>query len=95
MTQPDSPPLLIILMPSSQTHFHAPAARQVVVADKNDERAKKCFPSQDECEDGTSCSGRGSCKLVGKNVKGDGDCWGCKCENGFAGVECQKTDYTM
>lgn len=92
MTQPDSPPLLIIIRPSAQTHFHAPQRRQQLSPfAKND--APKCYASKDACEDGTECSGRGQCAVLGKNA--DGECWGCKCQNGYAGGECQKTDYTV
>lgn len=55
--------------------------------------AQSCYTSKAKCEGATSCNGRGSCVL--KLTSGNGECWGCKCANGFAGVECQKNDYSM
>ena len=96
MSQPDSPPLLVIIRPAQthqQSHFSTPYKRSAPVLSRRDDKAKQCYESEDACKDGTSCSDRGACALMGK--KGDGECWGCKCSNGFAGVECQKTDYSV
>lgn len=101
MTTPDSPPLLLVIMPSSASSGSHYAARAFAeppmlstTASKNKTAGRDgCFASNETCSDGTSCNGRGSCALLSK--KGDKECWGCKCASGFAGAECQKTDYSV
>lgn len=90
MTQPDSPPLMIVIMPK-QAHFHS--RRDSVHTEKFNDTKAVCYASESACGDATSCSDRGSCSLLGK--VGDKECWGCKCASGYAGSECQKVDYTM
>jgi hypothetical protein len=97
MSQPDSPPLFLIIRPKqSQSHFTTPYKRDLpILRPTSVKRAegKQCYTSEDECKDGTACSEHGSCAMLGK--KGDEECWGCKCANGYAGVECQKADYSV
>ncbi|OCF36837.1 hypothetical protein I316_01433 [Kwoniella heveanensis BCC8398] len=100
MTSPNSPPLLVIIRPnsSSSPSFNRRLTSRAVppALHKKDEDktplADACYTSKETCEDATECNGRGSCSLKGKNA--DGECWGCKCKNGYAGVECQKDDYS-
>ncbi|EIW70632.1 hypothetical protein TREMEDRAFT_28666 [Tremella mesenterica DSM 1558] len=91
MTQPDSPPLLLIIMPSTpisaRSNYRTPQRRD------NTSLADPCYASNETCSETTSCNGRGACALKAKTV--DGECWGCKCTSGYAGVECQKDDYSV
>lgn len=95
MSQPDSPPLLVIIRPKAQSHFSTPNKRDLPILKPTSmrKRATECYKSEDECKDGTSCSDHGACSMLGK--KGDDECWGCKCADGYAGAECQKTDYSV
>ncbi|WWC94193.1 hypothetical protein V866_001033 [Kwoniella sp. B9012] len=96
MTQPTSPPLLLIIRPSSSsTHL---TSRSVPItlqsrAKNSTDLAEACYTSNETCSESTSCNGRGICALKGKSDKGE--CWGCKCRDGYAGVECQKDDYSI
>jgi hypothetical protein len=95
MTMPDSPPLLLIIR-SSPRKFTKRFDDDMTISpfDKSTTTlADACYKSDDECSSSTSCNGRGSCALKGKN--GDDECWGCKCATGYAGVECQKDDYSV
>ncbi|WVF71471.1 hypothetical protein IAT40_006276 [Kwoniella sp. CBS 6097] len=98
MTSPNSPPLLVIIRPSSSFNRLTSRAVPPTLQKKADSDSDKtpladvCYTSKETCEEATECNGRGSCALKGKNA--DGECWGCKCRNGFAGVECQKDDYS-
>ncbi len=118
MTQPGSPPLLIIIVPDHQVHqkrdldlwdfvpfiesmgdgsedsneSDRPSPEKP--SDKRKNRtAEACYASEDDCSSSTTCFGRGSCALKGKN--GDEECWGCKCNSGYAGQSCQKEDYSV
>ncbi|WWC89317.1 uncharacterized protein L201_004238 [Kwoniella dendrophila CBS 6074] len=95
MTQPNSPPLLLIIRPStSSTHLTSRALPITLQARANNTNlAETCYSSNETCSESTSCNGRGICSLKGKNSQGE--CWGCKCRSGFAGVECQKDDYSV
>ncbi|WVQ99413.1 hypothetical protein IAU59_006546 [Kwoniella sp. CBS 9459] len=97
MTSPNSPPLLVIIRPSSSSANKRLTSRAVppTLQKKDEDKtplADTCYASQESCEEATECNGRGSCALKGKIA--DGECWGCKCRNGYAGVECQKDDYS-
>ncbi|CAD6564764.1 MAG: hypothetical protein TREMPRED_000268 [Tremellales sp. Tagirdzhanova-0007] len=92
MTTPDSPPLLLVILPSSSSHLHTRAERHLQ-GRANSSLAASCYSSNSSCSDSTSCYGRGICSL--KSNAGGAECWGCKCANGYAGVECQKEDYTV
>ncbi|WVQ80650.1 hypothetical protein IAT38_002755 [Cryptococcus sp. DSM 104549] len=94
MTTPDSPPLLLIIRPSSSTSrkLVSRAAPVALTYKSNTTLAEACYTSNETCSEATSCNGRGACGLQGKS--GDSECWGCKCRNGYAGVECQKDDYS-
>ena len=94
MSQPDSPPLLVIIRPNqAQSQFTTPYKRRTPILARAKHDVKKCYTSEDECKDATGCSDHGACAMLGK--KGDDECWGCKCSNGFAGSYCQKTDYSV
>ncbi|ORY33980.1 hypothetical protein BCR39DRAFT_491169 [Naematelia encephala] len=141
MSQPDSPPLLVIIIPSTSTRSSSHiVSRQIDDGDDGDDDdedpvpgdeepeepqqpgddddddddegegdgddegspeepsgngtlAQSCYTSNDSCSASTSCNGRGACAL--KLTTADGECWGCKCASGFAGVECQKEDYSV
>ncbi|WVR07049.1 hypothetical protein IAU60_004088 [Kwoniella sp. DSM 27419] len=91
MTSPGSPPLLVIVRPSQyQKRQLVSRAPPSTLAKRDDGLAQACYESEQACNDATECNGRGSCSVRGKTA--DGECWGCKCKNGFAGVECQKDD---
>lgn len=103
MTQPDSPPLMLIIMPSKSRH-HAAArafaasaedfpALSLTASKNSSSKLQQCYSSNDTCSDSTGCNGRGSCALLSKS--GDTECWGCQCASGFAGAQCQKTDYSV
>ncbi|WWC70200.1 uncharacterized protein I206_104150 [Kwoniella pini CBS 10737] len=94
MTQPNSPPLLLIIRPSSATtYLTSRALPQTLQSRANtSELAEACYTSNETCSESTECNGRGACSLKAKN--GDTECWGCKCKSGYAGVECQKDDYS-
>lgn len=95
MSQPDSPPLMIIIMPqqSSQATFHSKRSINTIEERSFDDSTPVCYKSKSACSDATSCSDHGSCTMLGQ--VGDKECWGCKCSSGYAGSECQKADYTM
>lgn len=96
MTQPDSPPLLLIIAPS---HPRLSARSRPGISRRANETlggmqlANACYSSESVCSNATSCFGHGSCRL--KSSTSDAECWGCVCTAGFAGVECQKQDYTV
>lgn len=57
-----------------------------------------CFPSNRTCDySSSSCSGHGTCVLVGNSTKESrtGECWACKCSSGYLGAQCQKGDYVL
>ena len=109
MTTPDSPPLLVIISPAQSTFQsrdvldwieeidefgeYKSAAKPKVSAPSNYSFAETCYASNETCSSSTACSGRGACAYKGK--KNGGDCWGCKCASGYAGVACQKEDYSI
>jgi hypothetical protein len=145
MTQPSSPPLLLIIMPSkshrrrdidsvlSSTEFEEVVAEfeaeslleeeleqeleeelegdwsddyaytqetdqsSTSYAASNQSLADACYKSNETCTAATNCFNRGVCGLKSKTgeAEGEGECWGCRCANGYAGVECQKNDYTV
>ncbi|WWC61880.1 uncharacterized protein I303_104465 [Kwoniella dejecticola CBS 10117] len=94
MTQPDSPPLLLIIRPSSAQRYLTSRALPPTLQSRanSSELADACYTSNETCSESTECNGRGVCALKAKNEKGE--CWGCKCRSGYAGVECQKDDYS-
>ncbi|WVW83929.1 hypothetical protein I302_105952 [Kwoniella bestiolae CBS 10118] len=96
MTQPSSPPLLLIIRPSTSSFTHLTSRSSPITlqsrAKTGTDLAEACYTSNDTCSESTSCNGRGICALKGKTDKGE--CWGCKCRDGYAGVECQKDDYS-
>ena len=116
MTQPDSPPLLIIIVPENRKRGLSdlldfipfledaeeypqepqdpqdPESPEPSPEPSKNRTAEVCYKSEDDCSSSTTCFGRGSCALKGKN--GDDECWGCKCNAGYAGVSCQKEDYS-
>ncbi|KAK8864406.1 hypothetical protein IAR55_001654 [Kwoniella newhampshirensis] len=92
MTTPNSPPLLLIVRPSPSRSLVSRTAPITLMAKSNVTLAEACYTSNETCSDATACNGRGVCSLRGKNS--DGECWGCKCRSGYAGVECQKDDYS-
>ena len=87
MTTPDSPPLLLIITPSRSSQISKRAERRA----RTD--LTSCYSSNATCSNSTTCYGRGVCAL--KSSSSSGECWGCKCATGYAGVQCQKEDYTM
>ena len=114
MTTPDSPPLLVIIVPDHTVTYRARAIPDLPEfadilgdfdlfqddkdesdpdSDRRNATAKVCYADEKTCTSSTTCFGRGSCAL--KSTKGDGECWGCKCNSGYAGVSCQKEDYSM
>ncbi|WRT66373.1 uncharacterized protein IL334_003328 [Kwoniella shivajii] len=95
MTQPNSPPLLLIIRPSSSSPLVSRAIPISLQARANNstDLADVCYSSNETCVESTSCNGRGACSLKGKTDQGE--CWGCKCRSGYAGVECQKDDYSI
>jgi len=104
MTTPNSPPLLVIIVPSQATNFARAIPGFADLADAFDSfasnssksnatlEARACYSSNSTCSESTTCYGRGMCVL--KSKRDNKECWGCKCESGFAGVSCQKTDYS-
>jgi len=92
MTTPDSPPLLLVIMPSTSSILHSRAETPLQQRARTS-LAAGCYESNGTCSDSTSCYGRGSCTLKSSNSAGE--CWGCKCATGYAGVECQKEDYSV
>jgi hypothetical protein len=115
MTQPDSPPLLVIIVPDHTTVHGSRALADIpdfadiledlgLYQDDSDDEsnpdsdnrnatAQVCYADEETCSSSTTCFGRGSCAL--KSTNSDGECWGCKCNSGYAGVSCQKEDYSM
>ncbi|WWD17298.1 hypothetical protein CI109_101738 [Kwoniella shandongensis] len=93
MTTPNSPPLLLIIRPTSTRSLISRAAPVALKSKSNVTLAEACYTSNETCSDATGCNGRGVCSLRGKTS--DGECWGCKCRSGYAGVECQKDDYSI
>lgn len=105
MTTPDSPPLLVIIVPNQATNYARaiPSIPDMVdsfdslFSNSSDENkanmtAEACYSSNKTCSESTTCFGRGSCAL--KFNRGGKECWGCQCQSGFAGVSCQKVDYS-
>lgn len=108
MTTPNSPPLLVIIVPDQATNFARAIPSIADMIDSFDSldsfapnsskhskanmTAKLCYSSNSTCSESTTCYGRGICALKSKH--GDKECWGCQCDSGFAGVSCQKTDYS-
>lgn len=102
MTVQGQAPLLLVFMPSSSS-FRAATKRKTArslipppVFARTDKKTKgsTCYSSNNTCSDSTACSGHGSCALMSTKANGD-ECWACRCYSGFAGVDCQKTDYTL
>lgn len=105
MTTPDSPPLLLIIRPdsasssSSSSSYYTKRSSMALVTpmlkskNGNTTLAESCYKSNETCSAATACNDRGACALKGKS--GDDECWGCKCASGYAGVECQKDDYSV
>jgi hypothetical protein len=93
MTTPDSPPLLLIIRPAASSVTRSYTKRSLAPRANDTRLANTCYKSNETCSDSTSCNGRGSCSL--KKKVGDDECWGCKCASGYAGVECQKEDYSV
>ena len=91
MTTPQSPPLILVIMPSPLS----PRAKRAdtPMQRRANSTAASCHSSNETCSESTTCYGRGNCAL--KSNSGGNECWGCKCANGYAGVECQKEDYTV
>ncbi|ORX36615.1 hypothetical protein BD324DRAFT_642285 [Kockovaella imperatae] len=93
MTTPDSPPLLLIIRPSTSPRLYARALPPILKARQEaGNTTMSCYASEDDCKSATSCNGRGSCALQSKTD--NGECWGCKCSSGYAGTTCQKNDYS-
>lgn len=94
MTTPDWAPLLLIIRPDAvAAHTYSKRSTFASLAKSNVTLAESCYSSNETCSSATACNGRGSCALKGK--QGDDECWGCKCASGYAGVECQKDDYSV
>jgi hypothetical protein len=124
MTQPNSPPLLIIIVPDQPESvnyrrdfsdfsdmmdfapFYDSFDEDLPEGDdsngdesdgedvaKPNRTAEACYSSEEACSSSTTCFGRGTCAL--KSKSGDDECWGCKCSSGYAGVSCQKEDYSV
>ncbi|WVN88241.1 uncharacterized protein L203_103442 [Cryptococcus depauperatus CBS 7841] len=93
MTTPNSPPLLLVVRPASSKRIISRAAPTTLAFRANTTLAGSCYASNETCLEMTDCNGRGVCALASRN--GEKECWSCKCRSGYAGVECQKDDYSM
>ncbi|WVQ72592.1 hypothetical protein IAR50_002150 [Cryptococcus sp. DSM 104548] len=94
MTSPGSPPLLLIIRPASSKRIISRSTIPITSLNtrSNTTLAAACYISYETCSESTSCNGRGACTL--KSDRDGNECWGCKCRSGYAGVECQKDDYS-
>ncbi|ODN79784.1 hypothetical protein L202_03692 [Cryptococcus amylolentus CBS 6039] len=94
MTSPGSPPLLLIIRPASSKRIISRSTIPLtsLTVKSNTTLAAACYTSNETCSESTSCNGRGACAL--KSAQDGTECWGCKCRGGYAGVECQKDDYS-
>ncbi|ODO08815.1 hypothetical protein L198_00548 [Cryptococcus wingfieldii CBS 7118] len=94
MTSPGSPPLLLIIRPASSKRIISRSTIPLtsLTVKSNTTLAAACYTSNETCSEATSCNGRGACAL--KSAQDGTECWGCKCRGGYAGVECQKDDYS-
>lgn len=84
MTQKDSPPIVLVIMPRAhKAHQQHHAKRQIL-----NPLAESCQSNATCVSNG--CSGRGQCVETAK----DSGCFQCACTSGYAGDTCQKTDYS-
>ncbi|OXG24647.1 hypothetical protein C366_00176 [Cryptococcus neoformans Tu401-1] len=91
MTGFDSPPLLLIIRPSS-SNVLLPRAAMTSSLQRRSLASQTCYSSNEACSGATNCNDRGKCVI--KSAEGDSECWACKCKNGYTGEECQKEDYS-
>ncbi|WVO22210.1 uncharacterized protein IAS62_003540 [Cryptococcus decagattii] len=92
MTGSDSPPLLLIIRPSSSKVLLPRAVMTSSLQGRRSLASQTCYSSDEACSEATNCNDRGKCAI--KSAEGDLECWACKCRNGYIGEECQKEDYS-